>query len=333
MCRGKHCVIQLLPVSRKGHRTCDVEIRTRPPLPELRMRLAQGEANNGIVREGITDVNGFGRLEMLRSDLPCIIQVLTGAAATEVIFPSPFREPELDEEDDVPTAPVEGILAEATRSVASSTVIHPDRLGDSAVPAHVLRLFSLPTLLPAAADTKQLVESNSPMALIPALLIRADEPPREGRIGLFRRPRMSPDGDLVLDVKPGTVSPNPDEHVVLELLAEPDGRRIAASAPLHPDERHTVTFSLPPELKTAWLGVEKLDWSQLPFRFIVRGAAGRFREATALGRVRGGEPCALVREINRCGESFSIRFGESCLRRLVAPQRPFINGRLTTRSP
>ena len=128
-----------------------------------------------------------------------------------------------------------------------------------------------------AAATERVIGEGTPLAVMPGILVESGGSSRDVEAKLFRRPLVSPDGTLVLDILVDRLVAH-DEPLSMELVTKADSTPIPVTKTIEPGKRQVIEFPLPAETQTDWRAFETMEWKNLPFRFVLRplakGASG-----------------------------------------------------------
>ena len=175
----------------------------------------------------------------------------------------------------------------------------------------------------AAAASVGVVEPDRPLGAIPALLCEADGSSTEVRVDIFQKPRVSPDGSLVLGVRVPRFGATASQKVQL-LVVPPSGKPLEPPVLLRAGGKATIVVALPPDLRDALRDIEGLAWDKLPIRFLLRPepgpaqAAGSDQEAGDLWSALS----ELGRRMSQWAGPFLARQGEGDFRILASRLLP-----------
>jgi hypothetical protein len=121
------------------------------------------------------------------------------------------------------------------------------------------------------ASTKDIVVKQHKRLLgtIPARVLRGDKIGKAA-VEITQRPRVGKDGRLVLRVRVTGADFKDGESVEIVMLALPGGDPYIPPSLLTAGKKELLIIDLSPELQRDWHDVNWWEWSELPFRFLLR---------------------------------------------------------------
>lgn len=143
------------------------------------------------------------------------------------------------------------------------------------------------------AGMKILRQKRAALATIPACVLRGDTVD-DASVEVTIKPGVNDEGHLVLGVQVVGPAFPIGETLELTLLASPEGKPVGqpvvlpAEKPLVAGKEEQLDLTLPPNLREAWQNIEDWDWSDLPFRFVIR--PGRETVEKRGGKADGDNP-------------------------------------------
>jgi len=114
-------------------------------------------------------------------------------------------------------------------------------------------------------------QKSTVLRMIPARMLRKDHM-YDASVEVTLPPIVDDEGHLILGVRvremEGILAPG--EILELILLAPPEGKPVGQPLELCVAKEKVLDFELPSDLRKEWQSIKDLDWSDFPFRFVLR---------------------------------------------------------------